>query len=618
MGRGWLGLWIALSVGCDAVHPFVPSESPDSLPSSSNVLDGVQEYDFEEEPPPDSSTVVDPCKTVVCDDGEACTMDLCNGGVCIFTPEPESTACDDGEICTSDDHCLNGACVGGEETDCSDASDCTVDICEPGVGCQSESRADGSACDDGDACSVEDICEGGICIPFKVLSCEDFNPCTVLQGCDPSTGKCIFLQVPDGGLCDDGNVCSAGDACINGSCVSGAAPPCDDGITCTLDVCDPKLGCTHLWQEGSCDDGDPCTTEDSCTDDGCFGVPLNCDDGESCTEDSCGEDGGCVHSPISGSCTDGNACTLGDACEEGSCVPGPLAECAPSGPCETALCDPATGLCTATLWDAGTSCEDGDACTQEEQCDGDGGCVGEPIECAEDGELCELVQCDSESGCETLPANGEFCTPPEGCGTGLCTDGECVIQPGTECDDGNLCTTDICNEVLGCLYLTNPAEICDDGVGCTLDSCVPEEGCQHDPIAAICDDGSPCTAFLCDPVDGCSFELQVGCCGNGLVEGGEFCDDGNGAPGDGCSPLCKGEIGSGYPSCAHILFAFPLAQSGIYTIDVDGPEGGTSPQKVHCNMEADGGGWTLNETYASNQVYALLLFFVKLPEYQLK
>ena len=127
------------------------------------------------------------------------------------------------------------------------------------------------------------------------------------------------------------------------------------------------------------------------------------------------------------------------------------------------------------------------------------------------------------------------------------------IQPGTECDDGNLCTTDICNEVLGCLYLTNPAEICDDGVGCTLDSCVPEEGCQHDPIAAICDDGSPCTAFLCDPVDGCSFELQVGCCGNGLVEGGEFCDDGNGAPGDGCSPLCKGEIGSGYPSCAHIL-----------------------------------------------------------------
>ena len=32
----------------------------------------------------------------------------------------------------------------------------------------------------------------------------------------------------------------------------------------------------------------------------------------------------------------------------------------------------------------------------------------------------------------------------------------------------------------------------------------------------------------------------------------------------------------------------------------------------------NGGGWTLNETYASNQVYSLLLFFVKLPEYQLK
>ena len=32
----------------------------------------------------------------------------------------------------------------------------------------------------------------------------------------------------------------------------------------------------------------------------------------------------------------------------------------------------------------------------------------------------------------------------------------------------------------------------------------------------------------------------------------------------------------------------------------------------------NGGGWTLNETYAPNQVYALILFFVKLPEYQLK
>ena len=32
----------------------------------------------------------------------------------------------------------------------------------------------------------------------------------------------------------------------------------------------------------------------------------------------------------------------------------------------------------------------------------------------------------------------------------------------------------------------------------------------------------------------------------------------------------------------------------------------------------NGGGWTLNETYAPNQVDALILFFVKLPEYQLK
>ena len=42
--------------------------------------------------------------------------------------------------------------------------------------------------------------------------------------------------------------------------------------------------------------------------------------------------------------------------------------------------------------------------------------------------------------------------------------------------------------------------------------------------------------------------------------------------------------------CTHSLHF--LGAPGIYTIDVDGPEGGTSPQKVHCNMEVDGG-WTL-------------------------
>ena len=41
---------------------------------------------------------------------------------------------------------------------------------------------------------------------------------------------------------------------------------CDDHDPCTVDTCDPVLGCIH--------------------------TPINCDDGNVCTVDSCSQDGG--------------------------------------------------------------------------------------------------------------------------------------------------------------------------------------------------------------------------------------------------------------------------------------------------------------------------------------
>lgn len=74
---------------------------------------------------------------------------------------------------------------------------------------------------------------------------------------------------------------------------------------------------------GACDDGDPCTAGDACTDGICIGPGATCDDGNACTADLCGLEGGCVHEPAAGRCDDGDACTLADACTASACVAGP-------------------------------------------------------------------------------------------------------------------------------------------------------------------------------------------------------------------------------------------------------------------------------------------------------
>lgn len=77
-------------------------------------------------------------------------------------------------------------------------------------------------------------------------------------------------------------------------------------------------------------------------------------------------------------------------------------------------------------------------------------------------------------------------------------------------------------------------------------------------------------------------------CGNGVVEPGELCDDSNRVDDDGCSSRCLAEG----PSCKAILAAHPEARSEVYRLDPDGA-GGEAPFDGYCEMERDGGGWTM-------------------------
>ena len=75
-------------------------------------------------------------------------------------------------------------------------------------------------------------------------------------------------------------------------------------------------------------------------------------------------------------CNDGDLCTLQDVCTAGSCVGTSPVTCSPIDACHGAgTCDPATGVCSQPTLSDGTSCDDGDGCTQTDQCLL-GSCVG--------------------------------------------------------------------------------------------------------------------------------------------------------------------------------------------------------------------------------------------------
>ena len=275
----------------------------------------------------DSCTIQDTCvngecvsgSAVACDDSNPCTSEACVEGDCIFTPTVEG--CDDGNACTTQDVCSGGNCGGTAMLPCDDANPCTIDTCDPATGCLQTSQA--GACDDGDACTVNDACTDGSCTAGSLLNCADGNPCTT-DGCDPELG----CQNPNNdGPCDDGNLCTDKDACVDGACVHGESLGCadgdicngdetcnpalgcqpgslpnlDDGIACTVDVCDSETQTiTHTPNSGLCPEAGTCETAVCDPQSGCgTEMTLNCcgngvtENGEECDDGNAVEDDGC-------------------------------------------------------------------------------------------------------------------------------------------------------------------------------------------------------------------------------------------------------------------------------------------------------------------------------------
>ncbi len=339
-----------------------------------------------------------------CDDDDACTVaDRCDGGSCTG----DALSCDDGDPCTEDlcdsptGECTNtvvsdpdGACGVDPclaSPDCDDDNPCTEDRCEPFEGCVSVPLtgrdAEATVCDDGNACTLGERCIEGTCEPDpsdspdsadSVVSCDDDDLCTI-DVCDPEVG-CRNTSIAD--LCNDDN-------------------PCTD------EACEPDKGCVYPFNTDPCDDKSLCTASDTCTLGACLGTPVPLDDDNPCTDDLCDPLLGVLHVDNTLPCDDKNACTLGDFCANARCLPGrtPL-ECDDTNVCTDDACDPLSGCRNDNHT---RPCNDVDACTAGDACSG-GACLGATVVCNDDN-ACTADACLPASGCEHTLIVSNPCRP---------------------------------------------------------------------------------------------------------------------------------------------------------------------------------------------------------------
>ena len=133
------------------------------------------------------------------DEAPVCHRGACIDGVCVVVPVDDFIPCDDGNPCTSETYCESGSCSGGRATTCADDNPCTIDACDPLIGCSHDPSDDGGACDDDDPCSLGDACAQGVCVGAPDPGCR----CDEDADCAPH---------------EDGNLCNGSLTCQDGTC----------------------------------------------------------------------------------------------------------------------------------------------------------------------------------------------------------------------------------------------------------------------------------------------------------------------------------------------------------------------------------------------------------------
>jgi len=249
-----------------------------------------------------------------------CTSDQCNtracNGTATCTVAPlTGMACNDGNVCTYGEMCdSNGACGGGSTITC--ASDqCNTRACNGTATC-TITPLTGTACNDNNACTQTDTCQAGACTGSNPIACGGADACHDAV-CNPSTGTCSNPNKANGTPCGTG--CAA--TCQAGACTAGGSVTCSPLDQChAAGVCNPTTGvCSNppVANGTACNDGNPCTQNDSCQTGACTGTAVVCAATDAChVAGTCNvSTGACSNPPAA----DDTPCT-GGLCQAGTCV----------------------------------------------------------------------------------------------------------------------------------------------------------------------------------------------------------------------------------------------------------------------------------------------------------
>jgi hypothetical protein len=202
---------------------------------------------------------------------------------------------------------------------------------------------------------------------YQSLVCVTPQTCPVISASTLNANP-GYPYAPAGTACNDGNPNTVNDVCnAVGVCAGVIADPCLLNPTCSTPQC---------FQSSTCQTGV-----------GCIGSTPN---------------------PQGTSCNNGNPAFINDQCDgQGNCMPGvsacTLVTCNTPAVCQTATgatcqwrTDLQTTQCIYPTSPKGTTCDDGNANTINDVCDGTGGCAGTlPVD------LCLGVTCNGVGTCQT-------------------------------------------------------------------------------------------------------------------------------------------------------------------------------------------------------------------------
>jgi hypothetical protein len=255
---------------CDGVSHFCP---PDNFEPSGTPCGDPSDTDCDNPDTCDGNNNCldnnEPDGTLCTDDGETCTVDECNAGVCTH---PAGNAgvecraasalllCDEAEECdgvnptcpadapkAAGEECrpAAGECDVAEDCDgisfncpvdvfagtsvtCADEGNpCTVDHCDGFGSCAHDPGNAGAICRPAASdCDVQETCDGvsatcpadGFESSGTPCGNQSDTECTNPDTCD-GLGTCQSNNESDGTPCDDNDACTDGDECVNGTCV---------------------------------------------------------------------------------------------------------------------------------------------------------------------------------------------------------------------------------------------------------------------------------------------------------------------------------------------------------------------------------------------------------------